>query len=52
MKEKLTFSDGLYFGCGFWTAGFIFTVVISILGILASLFLGGFLTALGAALGG
>jgi hypothetical protein len=28
MKEKLTFSDGLNFGCGFFTAGFIFSIVI------------------------
>lgn len=28
MKEKLTFSDGLNFGCGFFTAGFIFSVII------------------------
>ena len=28
IKEKLTFSDGLNFGCGFFTAGFIFSVII------------------------
>jgi hypothetical protein len=26
-KNSLTFSDGLNFGCGFWVAGFLFTVV-------------------------
>lgn len=28
MKEKLTFSDGLNFGCGFFTAGFLFSLVM------------------------
>jgi hypothetical protein len=46
MKEKLTFSDGFYFGCGFWAAGFIFFIAISIVATLASVFLGGFLATL------
>ena len=28
MKEKLTFSDGLNFGCGFFTAGFLFSIIM------------------------
>ena len=28
MKEKLTFSDGLNFGCGFFAAGFLFSIII------------------------
>lgn len=28
MKEKLTFSDGLNFGCGFFTAGLLFSLVM------------------------
>jgi hypothetical protein len=50
MKEKLTFTDGLNFGCGFWLAGFVFTIAVSLLAAFASLFLGGFLTALASSL--
>jgi hypothetical protein len=28
MKEKLTFSDGLNFGCGFFIAGFLFSIIM------------------------
>jgi hypothetical protein len=41
---QLTFSDGLNFGCGFWVAGFLFSIVavpviaiiLTVLGALAS----------------
>jgi len=49
--HKLTFSDGLNFGCGFWVAGFLFTVVavpaISLLVGLMITILGGTLAGLG-----
>lgn len=44
-KTSLTFSDGLNFGCGFWVAGFLFTIIALPVGalIIASIigFLGG-----------
>ena len=33
-KQSLFFSDGFFFGCGFWAAGFLFFVVIIPLGTL------------------
>lgn len=33
MKQKLTFTDGLNFGCGFWVAGFMFFTVALPLGV-------------------
>lgn len=32
-KQSLFFSDGFFFGCGFWVAGFIFFTVIIPLGV-------------------
>lgn len=31
VKIELSFTDGLYFGCGFFVAGFLFTVAMSVL---------------------
>jgi hypothetical protein len=46
---SLTFSDGLNFGCGFWTAGFLFFVVALPVGaVILTVILG----ALGNAIGG
>jgi hypothetical protein len=37
---RLTFSDGLNFGCGFWVAGFLFFVVaVPVVSIGIALFL-------------
>jgi hypothetical protein len=30
-KNNLTFSDGLNFGCGFWVAGVVFSIGMTIL---------------------
>ena len=35
MKQKLTFNDGLNFGCGFWVAGFMFFVIALPIGLFA-----------------
>jgi len=48
-NPKLSFSDGLNFGCGFWAAGFLFFVVALPVGaVILTVILG----ALGNALGG
>ncbi len=47
-KFRLDIMDGLRFGCGFYIAGFLFTIAMLILSVLAFVILG----AMGAGLGG
>lgn len=49
MKQKLTFNDGLNFGCGFWVAGFMFFIVALPLGVVTIIT---FLALFGTLLGG
>lgn len=34
LKKSLTFTDGFNFGCGFWVAGFLFSLSLPVLVIL------------------